>query len=74
MGVAVRSGVAAAIRPVVSRVVTHPEVFPVAIRPVVSPVVTGAVEAADKDQSKRALRRGPFDPLFFPPCSYFLRA
>ena len=49
MGVAVHSGVAAAIRSVVFRVVMRPEVSPVAIRLGVSRVVvTEAAEAADK--------------------------
>ena len=53
MGVAVHSGVAAAIRPVVSQAPTRPEVSPVAIRLGVSRVVvTEAAEAADKSQDK----------------------
>jgi hypothetical protein len=53
MGVAVRSGVAAAIRSVVFRVVMRPEVSPGAIRLGVSRVVvTEAAEAADKSHDK----------------------
>ena len=52
MGVAVRSGVAAAIRLVVFRVVMRPEVSLVAIHLVASQVVTEAAEAADKSQDK----------------------
>jgi len=49
MGVAVRSGIAAAIRSVVFRVVMRPEVSPAVIRSVASQVVvTEAAEAADK--------------------------
>lgn len=53
MGVAVRSGVAAADRSVVSPAAMRPEVFPVVIRSVASRVVvTEAAEAADKSQGK----------------------
>ena len=51
MGVAARSGIAAAIRSVVFRVVMRPEVSLVAIRLVASrAVVTEAAEATDKSQ------------------------